>query len=74
MQVTTTRRRTKTEAQLFTIRGISRETLSLILSFAVDGLDLPKNRNLQDVRPIVEAIDSYVNDEDPCTRMTPLTL
>jgi hypothetical protein len=76
--------KSKWHSPTFTIRGINREELGLILNFAEEGLEAHQKATAdkpgEPTRPfpytatldLVRKIDAWVHNEDSVVRMTPL--
>ena len=67
--------RRKYDPTRFTIRGINRETLSLLLTFAQEGMERPENvGKYSDMVELCKTIDDWINNEDSVVRLTPLEI
>lgn len=83
MKITSRKPKSKWHSPTFTVAGIDRETLALILEFAADGIAYyigsrtgdgeTSSDSYADLRETIKNIDDYVNS-DETTRLTPLEL
>jgi hypothetical protein len=64
IKVTAQKPKSKWYAPTFTIKGISRETLGLILSFAEDGVKATGNNVYADTLELVRQLHEYIDGED----------
>lgn len=75
MKVICNRPKSKWHTLPVTIQRIPRESLSLILSFAQDGVRAHGNQELYGwVGELAQTIDEYINHHDTCVQKTPLVI
>lgn len=74
MKVISHKPKSKWHPPTFTIRGISRDTLSLLLTFAEEGVEKTDNPHVyESTLKLAKAVRTYI-DSEACVRMTPLEL